>query len=180
MSIAIPNVTGILYKNRATTYVEDAKKLATTAEYKIRGSNSGIVKPGNGQCVVMNLAYLDNTEFDEPPNGGEYMKNESYVVIKKNGSSYEYYVQLLEKIKENTAPRGISLINSSTLYKSGATEKVENVPNNKIFGLSSYNFAAGTDSATIDANNAKANELNGKIGTSVVTCNKIVHVYAID
>ena len=76
MSIAIPNVTGILYKNRATTYVEDAKKLATTAEYKLRGSSTGIVKPLENQCVVMNLAYLDNSEFEDPPNGGEYLKNQ--------------------------------------------------------------------------------------------------------
>ena len=34
MAIAMPNVTGILNKNRASIYVEDAKKLATTAEYK--------------------------------------------------------------------------------------------------------------------------------------------------
>ena len=107
MAIAMPNVTGILNKNRASTYVEDAKKLTTTAEYKLRGSNTGLVKPANGQCIVMNLAYLDNSEFEEPPYGGQYLKDESYVVIKKNGDTYEYYVQLLEKMGEGKSYRGI-------------------------------------------------------------------------
>lgn len=181
MAIAIPNVTGILYRNRSSTYVEDAKKLATTAEYKFRGSNNGIIKPANNQCIVMNLAYLDNSEFEEPPNGGEYLKNQSFVVIKKNGSSYEYYVQLLEKITDDTDRRGIALIKATELYQDGATDKVENVATSRLFNLSDYSYAYGTDAATVAANSAKGAELKSKIGTSVVNCSGgIAYVYAIE
>lgn len=180
MAIAIPNVTGILYKNRASTYVEDAKKLATTAEYKFRGNNTGIVKPGDNQCIVMNLAYLDNSEFENPPNGGEYLKNQSYVVIKKNGSEYEYYVQLVERITNNTEGRGIPLIKSNDLYSENSTDVVENISNSDLFNLSPYNYAYGTDAATIAANDAKGVELLSKIGTGTVNCSAgIAHVYAI-
>lgn len=181
MAIAIPNVTGILYRNRSSTYVEDAKKLATTAEYKFRGSNNGIVRPADGQCVVMNLAYLDNSEFEDPPNGGEYLKNQSYVVIKRNGSSYEYYVQLLEKITDDTDRRGIPLIKSTSLYADGATERVANVEKGTLFNLSDYSFAYGTDASIVEANNAKGSQLMSKIGTSVVNCSGgIAYVYATE
>lgn len=180
MAIAIPNVTGILYKNRSSTYVEDAKKLATTAEYKFRGSNNGIVKPADGQCIVMNLAYLDNSEFEEPPNGGEYLKNQSFVVIKRNGSSYEYYVQLLEKITDDTDRRGIPLVKSTELYAEGATDKVQNIAKDNLFNLSNYSFAYGTEASTVAANNTKGSQLKSKLGTSVVNCSKIAYVYATE
>lgn len=181
MAIAIPNVTGILYRNRSSTYVEDAKKLATTAEYKFRGSNNSIIKPANNQCIVMNLAYLDNSEFEEPPNGGEYLKDQSFVVIKKNGSSYEYYVQLVERITNDTDRRGISLIKSTDLYKENATDLVDNIATNKLFNLSEYGYVYGTDTATNVENSTKGANLNSKIGTSVVDCSGgIAYVYAIE
>ena len=181
MLIAIPNVTGILYKNRATTYVEDAKKLATTAEYKLRGSSTGIVKPLENQCVVMNLAYLDNSEFEDPPNGGEYLKNQSYVVIKRVNNEYEYYVQLIERISASTEPRGIPLVKVTTLYADGATDKVENVENSNLFNLSDYNYAYGNDQATLEANSNKGVVLSSRIDHSVVDCSAgITHVYAIE
>lgn len=179
MAIALPNVTGILYKNRASTYIEDAKKLATTAEYKLRGSSTGIIKPTDGQCIIMNLAYLDNSEFEEPPYGGEYLKNKSYVVIKKNGSEYEYYVQLLESIPKSTDLRGVSLLKSTDLYKDAATELVINVEADAptVFDMSDHAFVFGED-----ANNAtKAATVLGIIGTSPVNCNAgLVYIYATE
>ena len=47
MAIAVPNVMSILDKNKRTTYLEDAKKLVTQAEYKFRMSQS-IDKPADG------------------------------------------------------------------------------------------------------------------------------------
>lgn len=177
MAIAMPNVTGILNKNRASTYVEDAKKLATTAEYKLRGSNTGLVKPGNGQCIVMNLAYLDNSEFEEPPYGGQYLKDQSYVVIKKNGDTYEYYVQLLEKLGEGKNYRGIPFMNSKELYKDAPTELVANVEPTEqtVIKMSTNAFVTGED------NSSKKTAVETAIGTSVVDCTGgIVHVYATE
>ena len=179
MVIAIPNVTGILFKNRAATYVEDAKKLATTAEYKLRGSNTGIVKPTNGKCVIMNLAYLDNSEFEKPPYGGTYLKDESFVVIKKNGAKneYEYYVQLLEEIKEESSLRGIPFMRAADLYKDNSTNLVANVSRDvaTFFKMSDYNYEYGVD------NTSKQDNVLALIGTTPVDCSAgIMHIYATE
>lgn len=179
MVIAIPSVMNVLYNNRSKTYVEDAKKLAVMAEYKIKGNTSGFIKPTDGHCLVMNLAYLDNSEFEEPPNGGEYMKDESFVVVKNNGNKYEYYVQLLEDVKPGTSPRGISLVKSTELYKEGSTELVKNIKSSLIFKLSGMRFVYGADNTNL------AKGFAGKIGTSVVDCGtnaspKVTYIYAIE
>ena len=108
MIVAVPNVMGILTRNRSNTYLEDAKKLSTLAEYQVRSGSNVIQKPATGQCIVMTLSYLDNAEFEDAPNGGEYLKNVSFVVVKKEGNELKYYVQLLENYK-NTY-RGVKLI----------------------------------------------------------------------
>ena len=122
MIVAVPNVTGIIYRNRANTYIEDAKKMVTLTDYAMRGSNNKITKPGNGQCIIFNLLYLDNAEFEDPPNGGDYQKSDSFVVVKRNGNKFVYYVQLVEKFKENY--RGVPFVESSELNKEGASGRL--------------------------------------------------------
>ena len=95
MGIAIPNIMGIIKRQKQSTYLEDAKKMVSRAEYMLR-STTKIEKPKNNQCVAMTLGYLDNGEFNNPPYGGAYFANVSYVVVKNNGGKYEYYVQLYE------------------------------------------------------------------------------------
>lgn len=124
MLVAVPNVTGIIYKNRANTYVEDAKKLTTLAEYKMRVNNNTIQKPSDGQCIIMDLSYLDNAEFEDPPNGGDYLLNDSFVIIKRDGNEYKYYTQIIEKFKSTY--RGVLLNDSKNLYEDGATNLVSN------------------------------------------------------
>ena len=36
MTVAVPNVLSVIDKNKKNTYVEDAKKMITLAEYKFR------------------------------------------------------------------------------------------------------------------------------------------------
>lgn len=103
--IAAPNIVGILQNTKLNTYVNDAEKLVSLAEYKFRGDTS-INKPTtNNQCIFMSLGYLGTGEFQNPPYGGEYSTDGSYVVIvrKENASgvvNYEYYVQLVELEKK--------------------------------------------------------------------------------
>lgn len=122
MIVAVPNVTGIIYRNRANTYVEDAKKMVTLADYAIRGSNNKITKPADGHCIAFSLQYLDNAEFEEPPNGGDYQKNDSFVVVKKKGSKLVYYAQIVEEFKSTY--RGVSFTTSSSLNQEGAANKL--------------------------------------------------------
>lgn len=136
MVIAVPNVTGIIYRNRANTYIEDAKKLVTLADYAIRGSNNKIVKPADGHCIALSLQYLDNAEFEEPPNGGDYQKNDSFVVVKKDGSKLVYYAQIVELYKSTY--RGVSFTTSSSLNQEGAANSlVGNFDASNITGLPS-------------------------------------------
>lgn len=141
MVIAVPNVTGILQKNRAKSYYEDAKKLVTLAEYKMRGDSS-VTRPTGDQCLVMNLYYLDNSEFDNAPNGGEYDKTGSFVVIKKAVSSYKYYVRLLEGVTASSYT-GISFMESSDLYKEVDLSKITNVSSTDRFTFKTKNITVG-------------------------------------
>ena len=95
MGIAIPNVMGIIKKQKQSTYLEDAKKMISRAEYMLR-STTKVQKPASGGCVVMTLGYLDNGEFNSPPYGGAYFSKLSYVYIRNNNGRYEYQVQLYE------------------------------------------------------------------------------------
>ena len=131
MAIALPNVVGVLNNNRNKTYVADAKKLATQAEYKLRSSTS-IIKPDKGNCVLMTLNYLDNNEFEEAPYGGSYDKFESYVIIKKvTSGTYKYYVRLVENIgsgdSNKASRRGVDLVESSKLYDTPANNLITNI-----------------------------------------------------
>ena len=81
MGIAIPNIMGIIKKQKQSTYLEDAKKMISRAEYMVR-SNTEVKKPANNNCIVMTLGYLDNGEFNSPPYGGAYFSYLSYVLIK--------------------------------------------------------------------------------------------------
>lgn len=95
MGIAIPNIMGIIKRQKQSTYLEDAKKMVSRAEYMLR-STTKIEKPKNNQCVAMTLGYLDNGEFNNPPYGGAYFSTLSYVVVKNYQGKYQYYVQLYE------------------------------------------------------------------------------------
>ena len=122
MVVAVPNVMGILDKNRSSTYVTDAKKLATLAEYQVRSGGNTVQKPSTNNCIVLTLSYLDNSEFEDPPNGGDYLKQVSFVVVKKEGNELKYYVQLVENFKSTF--RGVPLVEASKLSEDGATNNL--------------------------------------------------------
>lgn len=123
MLIAIPNVIGIVQRNKNKTYIEDAKKLETLAAYKVR-SNPTDLKPAKGNSYCFLLPFLDKSnELSEPPNGGEYDKTKSYVIVENNGGSLEYKVQLVE-MKNGSPVGGVGLISREDLYKDTATKNV--------------------------------------------------------
>ena len=133
MIVTVPNVVGILSQNREKIYNEDAKKMISTAKYKLAGTNNGVVKPALNQCVVMSLGFLDNGEYDNPPNEGEYLREQSYVVIKKvNGSTsgtyrYDFSVRLVEKF--NGSLYGIDYSKESAVEKGVDAKKLSAINN---------------------------------------------------
>ncbi len=97
MAITIPNIMGILSQNKNNSYIEDAQKLVSRAKYKYSDSDFVDKKLNNGACYKMTIAYLNNGEFNEAPNGGTYFNEGSYVVIQKSAGRTYYYVSLAEK-----------------------------------------------------------------------------------
>ena len=78
MLIVVPNVVGLMNSNRETVYVEDAKKMILIAKAKVSGKK--VKAPmGSNQCTFIGLGFLDNSEFDNPPNGGCYDVNRSFL-----------------------------------------------------------------------------------------------------
>ena len=130
MGVAAPNILGVISKNRNITYVEDAQKLVSRAEYVLR-SDPKITKPGNNTCVGFTLGYLDNSEFLNTPYGGHYYANYSIVVVKRQMGEYKYYVQLVESLpatkSDIAANRGIVLMDVDTLANSKPGEYVKNM-----------------------------------------------------
>lgn len=124
MAIAVPNVIGILNNSRANTYVEDAKRFISLAEYKFRAGN-GISKPSNGKTTVVALSYVDNSEFENAPNGNEYDKERSKVFIHNDNGTYKYYVVLVEDMGDSY--RGINNVSYEDLYMKSASDLISNL-----------------------------------------------------
>ncbi len=121
MLVAVPNVMSTIDKNKQNTYVEDAKRMITLAEYEVR-SNTDIELPTSGNCIVILLGALDLSDFNEGPEGGAYDLDKSYVVIGRTGSTYEYAASIVENFDGNT--RGLPLITRDDLNKESARTKV--------------------------------------------------------
>ncbi len=119
MAITIPNIMGILSQNRNVTYIEDAEKLVSAAKYKYASSEFVNKKLANNQCYKMTLKYLNNGEFDDGPNGGIYHRDDSYVIIQKDGTGKtNYYVTIKEiKKKSNECIMHIPLTKYETLTR---------------------------------------------------------------
>ena len=102
MAITIPNIMGILSQNKNDVYIEDAEKLVSAAKYKYSSSDFVDLRLNNGECYKMMIDYLNNSEFDDPPNGQSYFNEYSYVIISKKNGVTSYYVSLAENQKNST------------------------------------------------------------------------------
>ena len=160
MGIAVPAISDNIRKNRNQTYVNDAMKLISNAEYQFKKDNT-IPKPTKTRCILMSLVYLNNGVFDEAPNGGEYLKNQSFVVaINDSSNKTVYYARLIEDMGDGEY-RGIDYKTKSDLIKDKSYEYVTNVSGAKLFKI------AGSSNATI----------LGKVDDKVTQCRDI-YVYA--
>ena len=107
MLIAVPNVVGVIDNNRKETYLSDAKKMVTMAEYATR-TNTSILMPNNGEVTVLRLSYINNGDLTKDPEGNNYDTYRSYIAIKKGTDGFdEYYVNLVGGTTEKN--RGINL-----------------------------------------------------------------------
>lgn len=89
MLIAVPNIVGAVKRSRDKTFVEDAKKMISMAQY-YQAKNT--TKTGK-----FSLSQLDDSrEIVNGPNNGLYDRDNSYVNI-TNSNGYVYTVCLQEE-----------------------------------------------------------------------------------
>ena len=132
--LAVPAITTVINDTRNKTYVDDAMKLVSNAEYALRKDNK-IPKPTTTRCVLMTMVYLDNGVFDDGPYGGAYEKNMSYVVVKKEGGNDVYYVRIIERLNDGKY-RGIDLRKDADLIKDNAYKNmVTNINGTNVYKI---------------------------------------------
>lgn len=116
MVIAIPNTISVLDKNKKETYIADAKKLLSRAEYELLRDTS-IEKPRSPlEISILYLSFLNNGDFEKDPEGYNYDEANSFVVVTLKNDTIEYYVQL-KGAKQGDARknRGIPLTSADSL-----------------------------------------------------------------
>lgn len=127
--IAVPNVVGVVEKNKNKTYLEDAKRMISLAEYKVNSSSAN--KPGSGGIKCFFISNLGTDEFStedgKAPNGGKYDMEKSYVMVTNeydySGYKMEYYVQLMEEKGKNYF--GIAKTSKEKLYNGSLSDLIK-------------------------------------------------------
>lgn len=99
MTIAIPNIISTLDKNKKDSFIEDAMRMISSAEYKIRVDKS-IDYPNMNDVVVLKLGSLDSSNLEESTYGTFYSKEYSFVAITKESVSnteytYKFYAHFV-------------------------------------------------------------------------------------
>lgn len=157
MLIAIPNISGMMKKQRVNQLISDSTNMIETAKIKV-SKDRYLKKPNVGECIIYPLDYLnDNGNIEKGPNGGSYDQFESFVVYTRIGNRYEYYVRLIENY--NDKKYGIEYKDINTIKDLGMNG-IEEIETN--LGL------------TMDDTNSTAiAKLNGKISM----CSSIKQYY---
>jgi len=151
MAVAAPTVLNMISNNKKKMYVDVAKRLIAQAEYQIKVNNSTITKPDPGNVIIISLVYLDGDDFDSTPDGGQYVKEASFVVVKNNGNSLEYSVRIIEKLKKD-GYYGVDLTSNNSLLKKDAAKNVKNFnENDLVFALTEENKGENISNSELDA-----------------------------
>lgn len=169
-TLALPTVVNLLGNSRDKLYITDAKKLISQAEYKFRVASSEIEKPDDGECLLLSMVYLDNSDFDNPPNNGEYVREASYVVVKNNGGDYEFSVELVEEVKKNVF-KGVELSKDANLSTS-STRHIVSFKKDDLYFVENNTVAGKYSGKQVDTN-----YINSKLGASYVSAITKVYNY---
>ena len=121
MLIAIPNVMSVLDKGKKDSYIADAKKIITQAEYAIR--NSSVDKPSSTDIYIITLGYLGTNDVEKDPDGNSYSLTNSYVAVVRKDGYLEYYVNLVAETDDGNV--GIKLAHQDELDKEDKRALIE-------------------------------------------------------
>ncbi len=138
MTIAIPNIVSTLDKNKRDSFIKDAKRAVTSAEYTIR-SDTKYEWPDSHTALVFKLSSLKNLDIEVSSFDTYYSLDDSFVVVTNEpitggaDSEIMYYVHLVsctdrkcENLDDDSVSsnRGINLTKASNLDTSGRYDLV--------------------------------------------------------
>jgi len=158
MMIAVPTIFNMFDDNKKQLYVDAAKKLMAQAEYEMKASSSIIEKPPKDGAIAISLLYLDSSDFEDAPEGGEFIKEASFVVIKNTGTSLEYSATIVEKMKKG-GYKGVVLTKGTALEKKNANKYV------KVFNKDKIVYIEDNDSGV---DYLSVNYINDNLGTNYI------------
>ena len=73
LAISVPNISGILSKQKENISVDDANKLVESTKIKVRTKLNVELPNENKNCNVYTMAFLDsNDDYTTGTNGGTY------------------------------------------------------------------------------------------------------------
>ncbi len=122
LTIAVPNVISSLDKSKKDTYIADAKKFLSLAEYEI---GNKVSKPTSNEIVRINLACVDNEDLAKDPDGNPYDEDNSFVAVVRKNDTLVYYVHLMGVTNGGTS-RGITLTQKEKLDDDDRLTYVDN------------------------------------------------------
>lgn len=129
--VSVPKILDLVTDSRDEMYVQDAKKLIAQAQYVLSSNSDEVEKPIVGDYIVLSLNYLGTDAFSSPPNGGEYLAESSFVVVKNiqtdenaEFENYKYSVVLVEAAEDGFY-RGIKFRTEEELSDEGAKTLVD-------------------------------------------------------
>lgn len=91
--IAVPSITKVMENNKKRTFLEDAKRFLSVVESKME-SDTSIEYPQDGGYIVFPLEYFNEKDFNISPYGTTYSEKNSFVALKNDSSTMEYYVYM--------------------------------------------------------------------------------------
>ena len=117
MIIAIPNVLGIIDKNKKDDFIEAAKQLVAEVEYKIRSDQTIELPQTNNTGIIVTLGHLNSNNFENSPYEYDY-NLASFVLVAMIDNRYEYYVHL-------TAASTITEVIEGSVVTTITSEKID-------------------------------------------------------
>lgn len=117
MVITVPNMSGILNKNKDSITKEDVNKMVAGAKTKFQTKEAKYPE-GESDCVIMSLGFVDsNNDLNKGINEGTYSRTKSFVLVNKtkvpgsiNEYTYGYYIRLVEVNERKGRQYGLGII----------------------------------------------------------------------
>lgn len=122
-TIVFPQVFKLVTQSRKKIYVQDAIRLIAKAQYAMNAKSNKIEKPDSGEAILFSMKYLAQDDFQSTPNGGTYLMDHSFVLVKRENGTYYYAVMLVEAVSKDDY-RGISLSTEAALNGENGLDSV--------------------------------------------------------